>query len=179
MAEQLIFTSPDDPRAQPMLAELTAEYERRYGDYFSADGAAAEMNRYPASAFQPPAGNFLLLLRDGVVIAGGAFKQLDTHTAEFKRIWSHHAHRRQGLAARIVAALEQQARQQGYRRVYLTTGFRQPEAVALYLSQGYRALFDLGADPERYGSLPFEKHLRHDRSHTPPDTPALPAPSVA
>lgn len=179
MAEQLIFTSPDDPRAQPMLAALTAEYERRYGDYFSADGAAAEMNRYPVSAFQPPAGNFVLLLRDGVAIAGGAFKRYDQHTAELKRIWSHQQHRRQGLAARIVAVLEQQAQLQGYRRVYLTTGFRQPEAVALYLSQGYRALFDLQADPERYGSLPFEKDLRHDHSRLPPGSPALPAPFVA
>lgn len=177
MAEQLLFTSPDDARAQPMLAALTAEYDRRYGDYFSPEGASAEMNRYPASAFQPPAGNFLLLLRDGVAVAGGAFKQLDAHTAEFKRIWSHHAHRRQGLAARVVAALEAQAAQQGYRRVYLTTGFRQPEAVALYLSQGYRPLFDLQADPARYGTLPFEKQLHP--ADTAADAEPRPIPFVA
>ncbi|SCK26694.1 GNAT family N-acetyltransferase [Vogesella sp. LIG4] len=177
MADQLLFTTPDDALAHPMLAELTAEYDRRYGDYFGPAGASAEMNRYPASAFQPPEGNFLLLLRDGVAIAGGAFKRLDAHTAEFKRIWSHHAHRRQGLAASMVAALEAQAAQQGYRRVYLTTGFRQPEAVALYLSQGYQPLFDLQADPARYGTLPFEKNLHP--AGTARDAAAQPIPFVA
>jgi len=43
--------------------------------------------------------------------------------------------------------------------VFLTTGFRQPEAVGLYLSHGYTALFDLDADPETIAHLPFEKQL--------------------
>ncbi|HHA2880957.1 TPA: GNAT family N-acetyltransferase, partial [Stenotrophomonas maltophilia] len=60
----------------------------------------------------------------------------------------------------------------GYRRVFLTTGFRQPEAVGLYLSHGYTALFDLEADPETVAHLPFEKHLR---AATPVVAPALAA----
>jgi len=67
--------------------------------------------------------------------------------------------RRQGLARTIVDELERQAARQGYSRLYLTTGFRQPEAVALYLSAGYTALFDTSVDPEIYGSLPFEKDI--------------------
>ena len=43
--------------------------------------------------------------------------------------------------------------------MFLTTGFRQPEAVGLYLGHGYTALFDLQADPETIAHLPFEKHL--------------------
>ena len=59
----------------------------------------------------------------------------------------------------MVLALEERAAQLGYTRVYLTTGFRQPEATALYLSLGYRPLFDVTADPTLYRSLPFEKHI--------------------
>lgn len=59
----------------------------------------------------------------------------------------------------MLQELEDQAARQGYRRVFLTTGFRQPEAVGLYLSHGYTALFDLHADPETIAHLPFEKHL--------------------
>ena len=59
----------------------------------------------------------------------------------------------------VLKELEDQAARQGYRRVYLTTGFRQPEAVGLYLSHGYTALFDLHADPETIAHLPFEKYL--------------------
>lgn len=66
--------------------------------------------------------------------------------------------RRQGIARRVLQELEDRAARQGYRRVFLTTGFRQPEAVGLYLSHGYTALFDLHADPETIAHLPFEKH---------------------
>jgi hypothetical protein len=40
------------------------------------------------------------------------------------------------LARRIVLALEEQAAAQGDTRVYLTTGFRQPEAAGLYRALG-------------------------------------------
>ncbi len=83
----------------------------------------------------------------------------DPDTAEFKRIWTLPGLRRQGIARRVLQELEDQAARQGYRRVFLTTGFRQPEAVGLYLSHGYTALFDLQADPETIAHLPFEKHL--------------------
>ncbi|CAL9662126.1 hypothetical protein SUDANB105_07060 [Streptomyces sp. enrichment culture] len=77
------------------------------------------------------------------------------------RIRTHSAHRRRGLARRVVAELEREALARGYRRVYLTTGPRQPEARGLYLATGYTPLFDTHADPETIGPLPFEKHLPH------------------
>ncbi len=85
----------------------------------------------------------------------------DDVTAEFKRIWTHSDLRRQGLARKVLKELEAQAHRQGYKRVYLTTGFRQPEAKELYLRNGYTALFDVSADPEIYGTLPFEKNLHN------------------
>ncbi len=159
MTERFHYTTPDHPLARPLIEQLTAEYDRRYGDYFG-ETADKEMNRYPHALFAPPDGAFLLLLRDGVAIAGGAFKRYDPETAELKRIWTDENHRRRGLAKRVVIELEAQAARQGYARIYLTTGFRQPEATALYLETGYAALFDVSADPEIYGALPFEKFLR-------------------
>lgn len=75
------------------------------------------------------------------------------------RIWTHSAHRRRGLARRVVDELEREAFARGYRRIRLTTGPRQPEARGLYLATGYTPLFDTTADPETIGKLPFEKHL--------------------
>ncbi len=161
MSDTFLYTTPLDPRAKPLIDELTFEYDSRYGDYFSAAGAADEMNRYPVEAFAPPHGNFLLLQRNGETIGGGAFKHYDDHTAEFKRIWTRTDLRRQGLAVKVLLELEVQAARQGYSRVYLTTGFRQPEAVGLYLKYGYTALFDVEADPEIYKTLPFEKQIGH------------------
>ncbi len=83
-------------------------------------------------------GLFIVLEREGEIIATGAYKPKDRHTAEIKRIWTHRRLRQQGLAAKVVQELERRAVLAGYSHIYLTTGFRQPEAVKLYLSQGMR-----------------------------------------
>ncbi|MEU5694138.1 GNAT family N-acetyltransferase [Actinosynnema sp. NPDC020468] len=145
--------APDDPAAEPMMAELLHEYTSRYGP-----GAIREMTRHSPSLFTPPGGTLLLLLENGVAIAGGAFKAYDERTAEAKRIWTAAAHRRRGLARRVMAELERAAVEAGYDRMYLTTGPRQPEAVRLYLATGYTPLFDV-AQPPTDGPLPFEKAL--------------------
>ncbi|MBK0022037.1 GNAT family N-acetyltransferase [Brucella pseudogrignonensis] len=174
MADEFLYTSTTDIRAVPLIEALTIEYDTRYGTYFNEEGAAAEMNKYPPEAFAPPHGNFLLLLRDGQTVGGGAFMRYDDVTAEFKRIWTHSDLRRQGLAKKVLEELEAQAHRQGYKRVYLTTGFRQPEAKELYLRNGYTALFDISADPEIYGTLPFEKNIENIRQvdFNPSDTTA-------
>ena len=159
MADTFVYTSPVAEISRPLIEQLTAEYQSRYGDHFEKGGAAVEMNRYPPERFAEPEGTFILLLRDGRPIAGGAFMRYDETTAEFKRMWTDAGHRRQGLAQRVLTELESRAAAQGYNRVYLTTGFRQPEAVRLYLKSGYTALFDVSAAPETLQVLPFEKPL--------------------
>jgi GNAT superfamily N-acetyltransferase len=159
MSDLIVSTTPLDPRAKPLVEDLIREYDSRYGEFFDSRGAVVELNRYPAEAFAPPHGDFLLLLRDGETVGGGAFMRYDDHAAEFKRIWTRQDLRRQGLASIVLSALEEAARHQGYHRVYLTTGFRQPEAVGLYLRRGYTALFDQDADLQALRRLPFEKHL--------------------
>lgn len=158
MADRLLRSSPLAAEAEALVEGLVAESARRYGTD-RLGGARAEIERYPAAAFVPPLGDFLLLQRNGETIGGGAFMSHDDDTAELKRIWTHPDLRRQGLARRVVSALEESAAALGYTRAYLTTGFRQPEAVALYLSLGYRPLFDVSADPVLFRSLPFEKHI--------------------
>ncbi|MET8544728.1 GNAT family N-acetyltransferase [Kitasatospora sp. NPDC004799] len=156
----------DDPLVEPLLRELTHEYVTRYGPE-----GREEMTRYPAEAFtEPHGGVLLLLLEDGEPVAGGAYKRYDDRTAEVKRMWTHSAHRRRGLARRVLAELERTAAAAGYTRIYLTTGPRQPEAKGLYLAAGYTPLFDVSAAPPSLpadgqegpvteGPLPFEKRL--------------------
>lgn len=165
MVDTFIWSSPLDPQAKPLIDDLIHEYDSRYGDLFDRDGAVAELNRYPPSAFAPPVGAFGLLIRDGETIGGGAFRQYNEETAELKRVWTRRDLRRQGLARRVLVELEAQALRQGYRRLYLTTGFRQPEAVNLYLNNGYSALFDIHGDHQAIRHLPFEKHLASSSHH--------------
>jgi GNAT superfamily N-acetyltransferase len=156
---RFLYTSADDPRAQPLVDELSREYDERYG---LNDGipSSAELSRYPAELFSPQRGGaFLLVEREGEIVAGGAFKRVDDATVEVKRVWTSSAHRRQGLARTVMVELEREAAARGYRTVELTTGARQPEAVALYLRLGYAPLYDTAGDLEEIGYLPFTKTL--------------------
>ncbi|SHG70478.1 GNAT family N-acetyltransferase [Geodermatophilus nigrescens] len=159
---EVVSVHPGDPLAAPLFAELAVEYDRRYGDLFG--GAAEELTRYPDAEFLPPDGDLVLLVADGVPVAGGAIRRHgDPATAEVKRMWTSSAHRRQGLARRVLAELEARATAAGYRRMYLTTGPRQPEARDLYLSAGWTPLFDPAVprptDTETLRRLPVAERL--------------------
>ena len=158
--DHFAYVSVHDPLARPLFDELAYEYGSRYAGLIDPEEIAKELQRYPDEAFAPPLGAFVLLLRNGQAIAGGAFMpHADPGTTEFKRIWASRHHRREGLARRVLAELEAQAVRQGYTRVFLGTGPRQPEAVALYQTNGYTLLsaHDFGED-EPPGFL-FEKEL--------------------
>lgn len=159
MRERFRDVPMDAPELQPIIEGLFGEYAARYGDYFSKD-AEVELNHW----YLPPQGLFLVLERDGEIIATGAYKPFDAQTAEIKRIWTQRTLRQQGLAGRMMQALEQRASLAGYRRIFLTTGFRQPEAVKLYLSLGYEAHFDLHRDPEEYSLPPYDGRLRFSKT---------------
>jgi GNAT superfamily N-acetyltransferase len=181
----------DDPLAGVLLDELFVEYRSRYADLIAElvdDRHVQEFRREGADEFLAPDGDLVLLLADGAPVAGGAFRRRvepelgDAHrrsqdpahagshdadgtplaaTAELKRIWTHSAHRRQGLGRAVLAELERRAAAAGYVRVYLTTGPRQPEAVGLYVAAGYTPLYDPVAVVQD-GELvarPFEKWL--------------------
>lgn len=178
---RLVFrtSTPDHPDAAPMLADLEREYDARYGDHFG-EPASAELSRYPAADFVAPRGAFVLLYEDDRLVAGGAFKPYDDDTVELKRIWTAPDARGRGLAARVVAELERQARARGASRVYLTTGPRQPEAVRLYLHAGYTPLYDTSLPPEEIGIHAFEKALSTvDPAAATPSTAATAATSPA
>ncbi|RKP47078.1 GNAT family N-acetyltransferase [Pararobbsia silviterrae] len=159
--EEFVYVAVDDPRAQPLFEELSFEYRTRYADRIRADEIEVELHsRYPAELFVRPTGAFVLLLRDGQAIAGGAFMAHEqAGTTEFKRIWTSRHHRRQGLAHRILVELEAEAVRQGYTRVFLGTGPRQPEAIALYQSHGYTLLSAHDFDEAQPPGYLFEKYL--------------------
>ncbi|SCX43589.1 Acetyltransferase (GNAT) family protein [Klenkia marina] len=159
-ALRVVVVHPDDPQAVPLFAELAVEYDTRYGDLFGR--ASDELSRYPAELFVDPHGAFVLLLEDGAAVAGGAFMpHPDDGTVEVKRMWTAGTHRRRGLARRVLVELETLAAASGHRRVFLTTGPRQPEARDLYLAAGYTPLFDgpRPTDLETLRALPVAERI--------------------
>jgi GNAT superfamily N-acetyltransferase len=156
LALQAVVVSPDHPVASPLLADLVVEYGTRY----AGRSANVCLTEVPSSDFEEVNGGALVLLTDkGETVAGGAIRRIDNETAEIKRVWTSNPHRRRGLGRRVLVELERIAAEHGYRSLSLTTGPRQPEAAGLYLAAGYTPHFDLTADPETIGKLPFTKNL--------------------
>ncbi|BBX64853.1 N-acetyltransferase [Mycobacterium saskatchewanense] len=154
---RFVSATHDDPLAQPLLAELAVEYAERYGGTPSAHLAWLPV---PRTELAPPDGGLLIGVAAGVPVTGGAFRRYDAETAELKRIWTDRGHRRRGYARELLAALEAEAAERGYRRLYLITGNRQPEAEALYDATGYtRVPADPIPDWGPFRPIAFEKWL--------------------
>ena len=149
----------DDELAEPLIAELAVEYATRYDG--TEQGVLRWLRGHPADAFAPPHGGMLIGLLDGVPVTGGAFCRFGTvegaETAELKRIWTDRRYRRRGYGRILLAELEERIVARGYRRVYLTTGTRQPEAEALYTAAGYLRLPEPRESELHYCAVPFEK----------------------
>lgn len=130
-----------DEGVRPLVDGLTREYHERYG-------VNDEMATVDAGEFDPPAGAFLVLVDGGEVLAGGGLRRVSGDTCEVKRMWTAAAHRRRGYASRVLAALEDAAREAGYSTLLLETGPLQPEAVALYTNRGYERIAVYGRYPD-------------------------------
>lgn len=135
---RFVPSSLDDALAQPLLAELALEYANRYDS--TPTTVLAWLKDNPTDEFAPPDGGMLMGLLDGHPVTGGGFRRFDAQTAELKRIWTDSAHRRRGYAAALLTQLEAEIAARGYRKIYLMTGNRQPEAEELYLATGYTRL---------------------------------------
>lgn len=70
----------------------------------------------------------------------GALRELEPGVAEIKRMFVRPEARGRGVARKVLEALEEQGRGLGYAAARLGTGVRQPEAMALYESSGYRRI---------------------------------------
>jgi GNAT superfamily N-acetyltransferase len=151
--------SPDAPDAARLLADYGAELVARGRPFSPMDPPVGER---PASWVEPhelqaPDGAFLVAEQDGVPIACGGVRTLASGLAEIKRMYVLPSARRRGTARRILAELEQLARELGHSRVRLDTNAVQPEAVALYHACGYTEIADYNGNP--FATHWFEKRL--------------------
>lgn len=153
----------DHPDARVMIDELQAFYTERYGD-----GDATELRPHE---FTAAAGYFAIGYVDGAAVACGGWRAreggepgLRDGDAEIKRMYVRAGHRGHGYARQLLAHLEDTAAAAGRRRIVLETGTRQPEAIALYESEGYAPAEKFGLyrdepDSRCYArSLPVDRH---------------------
>lgn len=155
---RFVAATHEDALARPLLAELAVEYAERYG---GTPDAHLSWLPVPADELAAPDGGLLIGVLHGVPVTGGAFRRFDADTAELKRIWTDREHRRRGYARTLLAALEAETAARGYRRLYLITGNRQPEAESLYDATGWTRVAPAEPVPNWGPFLPiaFEKWL--------------------
>lgn len=89
----------------------------------------------------------------------GAFKEFNNNSVEIKRMYTCTETRSQGVASKILEALENWAKQLGYKKCILETGIRQIEAVQFYKKSNYKIIENYGQYANMENSLCFEKEL--------------------
>lgn len=101
----------------------------------------------------------VLAQNGGQSVACGAMKIFDGNALEVKRMFTSPSNRGQGLAGLVLRELEQWAAEEGFTRIVLETGKRQPEAVSFYNKHGYGRIENYGPYKGVANSLCFEKWL--------------------
>ena len=163
-ALEITTAAYDDPDSVRFVEAVQEFYRERYG--------GADRTPVDPAEFAPPRGLFLLGSLGGVPVCCGGWRRRGTGDigpydvgvlapgdAEVKRMWVDPAHRRRGLARRMLAELERTAAVAGCRRAVLETGDRQPEATAFYQRLGYREMPRFGVYREEPGSRCFLRDL--------------------
>ena len=89
----------------------------------------------------------------------GAMKAYEPGTMEIKRMYMLPEARGKGIAAEILAALEVWAKELPVTRCILETGYKQPEAIALYKKCGYQIIPNYGQYVALENSVCFGKRF--------------------
>lgn len=126
---------PDAEVSLVLQEAFFADIASRYPGWKPASSQSVE-----PSELAPPHGIWLVAYRDGRAIGCGGLQRLDAETGEVRRIFLDQTERGRGTGRRLLVELEEHARRLGYRRVRLTTGDGQPQALAMFQSAGYREI---------------------------------------
>jgi GNAT superfamily N-acetyltransferase len=137
----------DAPESLELIEAVQQEYVVRYGGRDITELAVAE--------FAPPQGIFVIGRDAGQLVACGGVRLVEAEVGELKRMYVVPAARRRGIARALLHHLEGEARTLGATRLRLETGLHQPEALALYASDGYVEAEPFG----HYAGAPLARHL--------------------
>ncbi len=94
----------------------------------------------------------------------GAIREFDAGSMEVKRMFTLPATRGKGVATRVLNELQNWSKELGYEKCILETGKRQPEAIALYLKNGFVIIPNYGKYVGIENSVCFEKVLKKENA---------------
>ena len=132
---RLIRTTSDNPDFRALVQLLDYDLGARDG----ADHAFyAQFNKVDAIK------HVVVAYQEEKPVGCGAFKEFSGELVEIKRMYVQPDRRGHGVAAAILAELEQWARELHYKGCVLETGMKQPEAIRLYQKSGYLRIPNYG-----------------------------------
>lgn len=156
MADATIAVVPwDDDDVAGLRDEQQAELATRY------DGVADIEPELPAREMLAT----LAIAVDSAVVGCAALRDASRYGegyGELKRMYVRPAFRGRGLSRRALVILERIATERGLRRLILETGVRQPEAISLYRSAGYRRIPRFGPYIDAPTSVCYARWLTPD-----------------
>jgi GNAT superfamily N-acetyltransferase len=135
MASELSVEPADSARSRALQEAFFADIGARYPGWNPGSSQRVE-----PSQLAPPTGVWLVAYLDETPVGCGGLQALDRETAEVRRVYLAEEARGRGIGRQLLLELEGHARDLGYRRVRLTTGDGQPEALALFQSAGYEEI---------------------------------------
>ena len=153
MALEVIRVDWKHADVQRLAALQQAELDERYGVPDIDDG----IQRHELQAA-------VIVRVHGEAVATGALRYpapaFGPGVGEIKRMFVQPSHRRQGLSRLVLLELEAIATERGLNRLVLETGVLQPEAIGLYLSEGYLPIDNYLPYEDEEHSRCFAKALR-------------------
>jgi putative acetyltransferase len=135
MATKILRTDSDNADFRELVKLLDAELAVRDG---------AEHSFYAQYNKIDKIREVVVAFESEKAIGCGAFKEYEPHVAEIKRMYVRKENRSRGIAAEILAELENWAKELNFREAILETGLKQPEAIRLYKKSGYEIIPNYG-----------------------------------
>jgi putative acetyltransferase len=145
-----IRTDSDNPDFRQLVQRLDHDLATRDGadNSFYAQFNKIDLIRHAIVAYE-----------GDTPVGCGAIKAFSPEAMEVKRMYVLPQKRGMGIASKILTALEEWAKELGYRKTVLETGRRQPEAIALYKNRGYQVTPNYGQYIGVDNSICFEKMI--------------------
>lgn len=146
----LIRTSFDNPDFQLLVSELDRYLAIRNGD---ANDFFVQFNQVDQIR------HVVLAYENDTVIGCGAMKEYNPGSMEIKRMFVPAEQRGKGIASAVLKELEAWAKELGYKKCMLETGYDMLEAVGLYTKSNYKIIPNYGQYAHVADSVCFEKVL--------------------
>lgn len=143
-------TTSEDGDFKNLITLLDAELKIRDGDEhsFFAQYNKSDMIKHVVVCYE-----------NETAVGCGAFKYYESGIVEIKRMFVLNQMRGKGIAKKILAELEQWAKELNYNQTILETGIRQPEAIALYKRAGYSVIPNYGQYENVASSVCMKKEI--------------------